>query len=96
MPKLTDSLHRVHVHAYAAPEAYDNDFSDFSFEDLYRRLTMVMDIKFREDTCAGEVCILDLQHNTTNHMTRFTVALPFVRNFFACSLVSEPLDDVLK
>ncbi|XP_034239588.1 alpha-tocopherol transfer protein-like [Thrips palmi] len=90
LPKLTKDLHRVHIHAYAPPESYGGDMADFSFEDLYRRLSMTMDIKFREDLCAGEVCVLDLQHNTGTHMAKLTATLPFVRNFFACSLAAYP------
>lgn len=89
LPKLTKDLHRVHIYSYAPPEEYGNDLSDFSFEELYRRLSMTMDIKFREDLCAGEVCVLDLQHNTAGHMAKFTAVLPFVKNFFVCSLVSD-------
>ncbi|KAK3927692.1 Alpha-tocopherol transfer protein-like [Frankliniella fusca] len=90
LPKLTPALHRVHVYAYAPPDAYGGDLNDFSFEDLYRRMSMTMDVKFREDLCAGEVCVLDLQHNTAGHMAKFTAVLPFVKNFFACSLAAYP------
>lgn len=86
----------MHIHAYAPPEAYGGDLADFSFEDLYRRLSMTMDIKFREDLCAGEVCVLDLQHNTGTHMAKITAVLPFVKNFFACSLVSAAGVEVLQ
>ncbi|KAJ1525647.1 hypothetical protein ONE63_008865 [Megalurothrips usitatus] len=90
LPKLTPDLHRVHIYAYAPADQYGGDLADFSFEDLYRRMSMTMDVKFREDLCAGEVCVLDLQHNTTGHLAKFTAVLPFVKQFFACSLAAYP------
>lgn len=82
LPELTDEGYRVSICGLL-----DTDISKWSVIDFTVRSTMNFDVRLMEESCLGDVYIMDLSGFTFKHLSHYTIG--FIKKCVLCQIVSK-------
>lgn len=82
LPELTDEGYRVSICGLL-----DSDISKWSVTDFTVRSIMNFDVRLMEESCLGDVYIMDLSEFTFKHLSHYTIG--FIKKCVLCQIVSE-------
>lgn len=84
LPELTDEGYRVSICGLL-----DSDINKWSVRDFTVRSLMNFDVRLLEESCLGDVYIMDLSGFTFKHLSHYTIG--FIKKCVLCQIDAMPL-----